>query len=205
VLQGSLIISEADFTRHFANEAGFRALMIDARPQRRERSRRSSAGRCRTTDEITTMAARLDRFNAVQNTYLNTFQILGGLGLLLGSVGLGVVVSRNVFERRGELAVLQAMGFEASVLRRFVLVEHGALLTFGLGIGSGGRTDHRVAGSADPGFGISVGIPGPHARHRCGAMASPGPGRHPHAPAQTPARFPQSPLIEFRGALIPNF
>jgi ABC-type antimicrobial peptide transport system permease subunit len=86
--------------------------------------------------EITTMAARLDRFNAVQNTYLNTFQILGGLGLLLGSVGLGVVVSRNVFERRGELAVLQAMGFEASVLRRFVLVEHGALLTFGLAIGA---------------------------------------------------------------------
>jgi len=41
----------------------------------------------------------------VQNTYLGTFQILGGLGLLLGSAGLGIVVLRNVLERRGELGV----------------------------------------------------------------------------------------------------
>jgi ABC-type antimicrobial peptide transport system permease subunit len=137
VLQGSLIISEADFTRHFANEAGFRALMIDAPPATAGALAAQLSRSMQDNGlEITTMAARLDRFNAVQNTYLNTFQILGGLGLLLGSVGLGVVVSRNVFERRGELAVLQAMGFEASVLRRFVLVEHGALLTFGLGIGA---------------------------------------------------------------------
>ena len=33
----------------------------------------------------------------------------GGLGLLLGSVGLGVVVLRNVLERRGELALLLAV------------------------------------------------------------------------------------------------
>ncbi len=137
VLQGSLIISEADFTRHFANEAGFRALMIDAPPATAGALAAQLSRSMQDNGlEVTTMAARLDRFNAVQNTYLNTFQILGGLGLLLGSVGLGVVVSRNVFERRGELAVLQAMGFEASVLRRFVLVEHGALLTFGLGIGA---------------------------------------------------------------------
>ena len=30
---------------------------------------------------------------AVQNTYLSTFQSLGGLGLLLGTVGLAVVNS----------------------------------------------------------------------------------------------------------------
>ena len=47
-------------------------------------------------------ARRLAQFNAVQNTYLNTFQVLGGLGLLLGSAGLGVVVLRNVLERRNE-------------------------------------------------------------------------------------------------------
>ena len=39
--------------------------------------------------EVTSAAARLAEFNAVQNTYLAIFQVLGGLGLLLGSAGLG--------------------------------------------------------------------------------------------------------------------
>lgn len=85
--------------------------------------------------ELTTMAERLNSFNAVQNTYLGTFQILGGLGLLLGSAGLGVVVLRNVLERRGELGLLMAVGFRRRALQRLVLSEHGALLGLGLSIG----------------------------------------------------------------------
>jgi len=84
---------------------------------------------------VTATVARLDRFNAVQNTYLGTFQVLGGLGLLLGSVGLGIVVLRNVHERRGELAILRAMGFATRRVRRLVLWEHVALVLNGLGIG----------------------------------------------------------------------
>ena len=38
------------------------------------------------------VADRLANFLSVQNTYLSTFQTLGGLGLLLGTVGLGVVM-----------------------------------------------------------------------------------------------------------------
>ena len=45
--------------------------------------------------ELTPAVDRLNAFNAVQNTYLDTFEVLGGLGLLLGSVGLGVVVLRS--------------------------------------------------------------------------------------------------------------
>ena len=85
--------------------------------------------------ELTPAAERLNAFNAVQNTYLGTFQILGGLGLLLGSAGLGVVVLRNVLERRGELGLLVAVGFRRRALQRLVLSEHGALLVLGLGIG----------------------------------------------------------------------
>ncbi len=136
ILQGSLIISEADFVKHFPNESGHRALLIDAPPAKSgEVASQLTRALQDTGLEVVSTAVRLDRFNAVQNTYLNTFQVLGGLGLLLGSVGLGVVVSRNVFERRGELAVLQAMGFQAPQLRRFVLIEHGALLLLGLGCG----------------------------------------------------------------------
>jgi ABC-type antimicrobial peptide transport system permease subunit len=85
--------------------------------------------------ELTPAAERLNAFNAVQNTYLGTFQILGGLGLLLGSAGLGVVVLRNVLERRGELGLLAAVGFRRRALQRLVLSEHVVLLGLGLGIG----------------------------------------------------------------------
>jgi len=84
---------------------------------------------------LTPALRRLAAFNAVQNTYLNTFQVLGGLGLLLGSAGLGVVVLRNVLERRGELALLQAVGFRRRTLQWLVLSEHGGLLALGLAVG----------------------------------------------------------------------
>jgi ABC-type antimicrobial peptide transport system permease subunit len=85
--------------------------------------------------ELIPAADRLNAFNAVQNTYLDTFQVLGGLGLLLGSAGLGVVVLRNVLERRGELAVLLAAGFRPRALRWLILSEHAALECLGLLIG----------------------------------------------------------------------
>ena len=85
--------------------------------------------------ELTPAARRLAQFDAVQNTYLGTFQVLGGLGLLLGSIGLGIVVLRNVLERRAELAVLLAVGYRRRTVQKLLLTEHGALLALGLAIG----------------------------------------------------------------------
>ena len=47
----------------------------------------------------------------MENTYLSTFQTLGALGLLLGTVGLAAVLLRNALERRRELALLRAVGY----------------------------------------------------------------------------------------------
>ena len=78
---------------------------------------------------------RLAEFNTVENTYLAIFQALGGLALALGSIGLGIVVLRNVLERRGELALLRAVGFRRRAIQWMVLSEHWALLVMGLGCG----------------------------------------------------------------------
>jgi ABC-type antimicrobial peptide transport system permease subunit len=45
------------------------------------------------------------------------------------------VVLRNVLERRGELAVLLAVGFRKPALQRLLLMENGALLALGLALG----------------------------------------------------------------------
>jgi putative ABC transport system permease protein len=136
ILQGSLIIDEGEFIKRFPGNSGYKMFLIDAPSNSMAQvSTVLSRALQNVGLELTPAAERLNQFNAVQNTYLGTFQVLGGLGLLLGSVGLGVVVLRNVLERRGELAVLQAVGFRKPLLQRMLLLEHGALLMVGLGIG----------------------------------------------------------------------
>ena len=77
--------------------------------------------------EVTSTAERLKSYLDVENTYLATFQALGGLGLLLGTLGLAVVLLRSVWERRGELALLRALGYRHSALGWLVLAENGWL------------------------------------------------------------------------------
>jgi hypothetical protein len=136
ILQGSLLIDEAAFVKRFPGESGYRMFLIDAPPNAAPQVSATLSRALQDVGlELTPTVERLNAFNAVQNTYLGTFQVLGGLGLLLGSAGLGVVVLRNVLERRGELGLLLAVGFRRRALQRLVLSEHGALLGLGLGIG----------------------------------------------------------------------
>ncbi|MBN2505279.1 MAG: ABC transporter permease [Verrucomicrobia bacterium] len=138
VLQGHLVIAEDAFVRRFPGESGYRRFLVDASADRVDAvASRLSRALQDTGLELTMASRRLAEFNAVQNTYLGTFQVLGGLGLLLGSAGLGVVVLRNVLERRSELALLLAVGFRRRALRRLVLGEHGCLLALGLALGIG--------------------------------------------------------------------
>jgi len=133
IFQGSLIISEDNFIQRFPSEDGYRTFLIDVPLQDSEEvSKTLSRSMQDVGMEITSTAQRLAEFNTVQNTYLSIFQILGGLAMLLGSIGLGVVVLRNVMERRNELALLRAVGFEKRLLQWFVLSEHWLLLILGL-------------------------------------------------------------------------
>jgi ABC-type antimicrobial peptide transport system permease subunit len=80
--------------------------------------------------------ARLQAYHRVENTYLSTFQALGGLGLLVGTLGLAAVLARNVLERRRELGLLQAVGFTPAHLRTIVLSESLLLVGVGLVLGT---------------------------------------------------------------------
>lgn len=136
VLQGSLLIDEAAFVMRYPEESGHRFFLIDA--PKNSAAQVSSALTRGLEDrglEVISTVQRLDALNAVQNTYLDTFQVLGGLGLLLGTAGLGAVVLRNLLERRTEWAILRASGFKPATLVRLAVLEHGILLTTGLALG----------------------------------------------------------------------
>jgi putative ABC transport system permease protein len=136
IFQGDLLIGEEAFARCFPEVSGDRFFLVDAAPEHTREVRQAlerNLGDFGFAAE--TAGDRLAGFLAVQNTYLSTFQSLGGLGLLLGTFGLATVQLRNVFERRGELALLRATGFRRRQLARMVLLENALLLVGGLGIG----------------------------------------------------------------------
>jgi ABC-type antimicrobial peptide transport system permease subunit len=139
VLQGNLLMSERNFNRLFPSISGYRVFLLDApkkTPQQVEEIRRNLTKKIEDAGlELIPTPQRLTEFNMVEDTYLSIFAALGGLGVLLGSAGLGVVVLRNVLERRSELAVMRAMGFRTTTLRKMLLHEHLYLLLWGLFIG----------------------------------------------------------------------
>jgi ABC-type antimicrobial peptide transport system permease subunit len=137
IFQGNLIISESDFIKRFPSESGYRVFLVDnPKDQTQEIRDELNVAMSDHGFEWVKTTQRLAELNAVQNTYLQTFQVLGGLGLLLGSLGIGVVVMRNVQERKSELALLRAIGFKKNLIKQLVLHEYLSLLIAGLLIGS---------------------------------------------------------------------
>ncbi len=140
VLQGNLLMSEANFLELFPDVSGYRYFLIEPSKGATEADAHAIARILESTlsaDGFDAMDAheQLAGFLAVQNTYLSTFQSLGALGLLLGTVGLAVVQLRSVLERRGELALMRAGGFPARRLIKMVLSENAVLLLGGLVVG----------------------------------------------------------------------
>jgi ABC-type lipoprotein release transport system permease subunit len=137
VLQSELIIGESQFVKAFPHHQGYRVWLIEA-PEPRANAI-TTVLEDRLSDfgvDVTDTRARLNAYHQVENTYLSTFQVLGALGLLLGTSGLAAVMARNVLERRRELGLLGAIGFTAHHLRTMVAAESLVIVGAGIGIGS---------------------------------------------------------------------
>jgi putative ABC transport system permease protein len=137
VLQSELIVGERSFQTLFPRREGYGLWMIETAP--------GNAAALATALEdwlsdygvdVTDTRARWASYHRVENTYLSTFQALGALGLLVGTLGLSAVLARNVLERRRELALLRAIGFTAAHLRTVVLSESMLLAGAGVILGS---------------------------------------------------------------------
>ena len=115
LLQGELVTGERHFLSAFPGAEGFRFFLVETPPGRE--SAVQAALESRLADfgfDAEPAAARLAAFHRVENTYIATFQTLGALGLLLGTLGIGAVLVRNAFEQRRELALLRAVGYRAT-------------------------------------------------------------------------------------------
>jgi putative ABC transport system permease protein len=138
LFQGYLVVDEARFLERFPSHPGYSVFLVDARNpadiavvrQRLESAVADVGGRVATTRDV------LTSFHQIENTYIAIFNVLGSLGVILGSLGLAIVVARNLRERRGEFAVMGAMGIPQRVLARMVYAEFGRLVLWGIVIGA---------------------------------------------------------------------
>lgn len=138
LFQSELVMSERNFLRLFPEIEGYRFFLIDV-PQGVRASVVTETLEERLSDfgfDVVSTKERLAEFHRVENTYLSTFQMLGGLGLALGTLGLAAILLRNVLERRRELALLRAVGYGPKHFAAMVLAENAFLLLSGLVIGT---------------------------------------------------------------------
>jgi ABC-type antimicrobial peptide transport system permease subunit len=136
VFQSELVMGERAFRRLFPAQEGYRVFLLDV--SRADESMVTAQLESALGDEgfdVRTARDRLAAYHRVENTYLSTFQALGALGLLLGTVGLATVLLRNALERRREIALLRALGYRPGHVSGMLLAENATLL--GLGVGAG--------------------------------------------------------------------
>ncbi len=147
ILQGSLLIGESHFKDKYQDVEGYRTFLVQSPSESdvadgtetESAQQRTIAVRKVLEDRLgdqgfdaTETEQLLVELLNVQNTYLSTFQSLGALGLLLGTIGLATVQLRSVLERRKELALLRAAGFRRGRLAGMVMLENSFLLFGGL-------------------------------------------------------------------------
>jgi ABC-type antimicrobial peptide transport system permease subunit len=137
ILQGALLVNRRNFDRLYPAESGYSLFMIDV-PSADYGIQEQLLGNF--TDfgvELEDSGDRLRNFLKIESTYLVIFQMLGGLGLMLGAFGFGFLILRNVQDRAGELATMQALGFKIKDLRSLLFKEHVILLLWSVICGAG--------------------------------------------------------------------
>ncbi|HEV8605622.1 MAG TPA: ABC transporter permease, partial [Tepidisphaeraceae bacterium] len=112
MFQSELLMSESNFLKLFPHQSGSGTILIECPPSDMKDLQRLLSSELQDyAITIEPTSDRLARYQEVANTYLSTFQSLGSLGLLLGTVGLSILLLRSLIERKAELALLAALGF----------------------------------------------------------------------------------------------
>jgi len=134
VFQGNVIIAEDHFNRAFPSVSGSNIFLIDAKDTTSV-SENLRSGMRNYGPEVSRTTDRLLMFYTIENTYLNIFLMLGGLGLLIGTLGLGILIFRITFEQIPEYALLLSLGFQKSIIFKMVMSEKLFLMIVSILIG----------------------------------------------------------------------
>lgn len=132
IFQGKILIAEKEFIHNWPSVSGTNVLLVSADPAGMESVQNDILRVFRDYGaELIPAAEKLAEFNSVENTYLSIFMVMGALAMLLGTIGLAIILARNLQERRAEIALMRATGFRRSRILRMVVREYATLLFYG--------------------------------------------------------------------------
>ncbi len=81
------------------------------------------------------MADEIKKNGSANMMLNNLLQGFGGLGLVVGIAALGVIAARSVIERRQQIGVLRALGFQKGMVQLSFLLESSFVALLGIIIG----------------------------------------------------------------------
>ncbi len=137
VFQGHILIGKDNFNRFYPSIPGSSVFLVDGDRDNIDSYRELLLGKFSAFGtDISYTYARLASFYEVTNTYLTVFMTLGGLGLIMGVLGLGFVLLRNLNMRVKEYGLLLATGFSPARIRKSIQAEHNFILIAGIIAGS---------------------------------------------------------------------
>ena len=138
IFQGSILISDVSFQSNFPSNSGSSILLVKQNTSQESETIKEELkqGLRDYGIEINTTIERLAEFNAVENTYLSIFLVMGAFGLLLGTIGLGIVLIRSILERQKEIALMKAIGLSDQLIYNIFRNEYFLLLFLGILIGA---------------------------------------------------------------------
>jgi len=137
VFQGNVLISAELLRHYFPSTGGSKVMLIDDEFAKRTAISERMEYLFQDYGMVVTPASeKLAQFNSVENTYLSVFMLLGGLGVLLGTFGLGIIVLRNIRDRQAEISLLLAIGLRRKFVLHLLESEYLVTLLSGIFIGT---------------------------------------------------------------------
>ncbi len=108
------------------------------------------------------LADEIRKNSSVNLMFTNLLQGFMSLGLVVGIAALGVIAARSVVERRQEIGMLRALGFQKGMVQTSFLIESSfvALLGIGIGVGLGFAISPQILGGMAESFqGLTYRVP----------------------------------------------
>jgi hypothetical protein len=137
IFQGSLIISDSNFNSLYPTNNGYTLFLF--------RSQKEDLDMQIIELESSLTQFGLDAYSVesvvienimIENTYISIFQVLLLFGLIIGTLGFGIVAYRNTLERRRELGIQRAIGFSRAQVKKALIFENSYIILSGITIGT---------------------------------------------------------------------
>jgi len=139
IFQGHILVSDRLLKRRFPSISGTRVMLVDGPFEHRDEIAVRLEELFMDYGLLADPASdRLAEFNSVENTYLSIFMLLGALGVLIGTIGFGIILWRDNLERSAEIALYIAIGFRKKFIRTLLITEYLLILLCGMVLGIAG-------------------------------------------------------------------